>query len=81
MLYRGIDLHRRSIVVCTLDQVGSVVDRRQPRSDPPRSGAFGKGSLGEGPLPRPKGFLRKGVLRTWRWLNASRSNHRSSYER
>jgi transposase len=34
MLYTGIDLHRRSIVVCTLDENGSIVERRTMKTEP-----------------------------------------------
>jgi hypothetical protein len=34
LLYIGIDLHRRSIVVCTLDQNGTIVERRTMKTDP-----------------------------------------------
>lgn len=34
MLYTGIDLHRRSIVVCTLDENGTVVERRTMKTEP-----------------------------------------------
>ena len=33
MFYTGIDLHRRSIVVCTLDDSGAVVERRTMRTE------------------------------------------------
>ncbi len=34
MLYTGIDLHRRSIVVCTLNDQGSCVDHRHMHTRP-----------------------------------------------
>lgn len=32
MLYTGIDLHRRSIVVCTIDDNGTIIDRRSMKT-------------------------------------------------
>jgi len=34
MLYTGIDLHRRSIVVCTVDESGTIIDRRSMKTQP-----------------------------------------------
>lgn len=34
MLYTGIDLPRRSIVVCTLNQNGTIVERRAIKTEP-----------------------------------------------
>ncbi|MBI5464253.1 MAG: IS110 family transposase, partial [Ignavibacteriales bacterium] len=34
MLYTGIDLHRRSIVVCTVNESGTIVDRRTMKTRP-----------------------------------------------
>lgn len=34
MLYSGIDLHRRSIAVCTVDESGTVIERRSMKTDP-----------------------------------------------
>jgi transposase len=34
MLYSGIDLHRRLIVVCTVDNNGTIIARRQMKTDP-----------------------------------------------
>lgn len=33
MLYTGIDLHRRSIVVCTLDESGTIVERQTMKTE------------------------------------------------
>lgn len=34
MLYSGIDLHRRSIVVCTVDEKGTIVNRQSMKARP-----------------------------------------------
>lgn len=34
MLYSGIDLHRRSIVICTVNAQGTVVARAKLRTEP-----------------------------------------------
>jgi transposase len=34
MLYTGIDLHRRSIVVCTVNESGTIIDRRSMKTQP-----------------------------------------------
>ena len=34
MLYTGIDLHRRSVVVCTLDENGTIVERHTMKTEP-----------------------------------------------
>ena len=34
MLYSGIDLHRRSIVICTVDENGTVIERRTMKTQP-----------------------------------------------
>ena len=34
MLYSGIDLHRRSIVICTVDESGSIIERRNIKTRP-----------------------------------------------
>ncbi len=34
MYYSGIDLHRRSLVICTVDDSGTVVGRRKMKTDP-----------------------------------------------
>ena len=34
MFYTGIDLHRRSVVLCTLDEHGTCVDQRQLHAEP-----------------------------------------------
>ena len=34
MLYSGIDLHRRSIVICTVDESGSIIERRSMKTRP-----------------------------------------------
>jgi hypothetical protein len=34
MLYSGVDLHRRLIVVCTVDENGSIIARSRMKTDP-----------------------------------------------
>jgi hypothetical protein len=34
MLHPGIDLHRRSVVVCTVHEQGTVIDRRSMKTQP-----------------------------------------------
>ena len=34
MLYTGVDLHRRLIVVCTVDNNGSIIARSRMKTDP-----------------------------------------------
>ena len=62
MLYTGIDLHRRSIVVCTLDENGTIVERRTMKTEPDLVTAYFR----QWPVPEHRAVVE--CTSNWYWL-------------